>query len=181
MKVEIINSFLEATISVIKTMASVDLTPGKPFIKKGSISTGDISGIVGMAGESEGSLSLSFSKECILYIVSSMFGEPVTDITEEVKDAVGELTNMISGDARRRLETAGILYHGAIPSVISGPSTKSGMSPRSPLFPFPSTRPTGGFTSNCVSNKPLTPVDPATSPFFQSEKKPAPDGSPGQV
>jgi len=145
MKVEIINSFLEATVSVIKTMSSVDLAPGKPFIKRGSISTGDISGIVGMAGESEGSLSLSFSKECILYIVSSMFGEPFTDITEEVKDAVGELTNMISGDARRRLETAGILYHGAIPSVISGPNHEIRHVTKDPIISIPFASAKGGF------------------------------------
>lgn len=145
MKVEIVNSFLEATVSVIKTMSSVDLTPGKPFIKKGSISTGDISGIVGMAGESEGSLSLSFSKECILYIVSSMLGEPFTDITEEVKDAVGELTNMISGDARRRMETTGILYHGAIPSVISGPNHEIRHVTKDPIISIPFDSANGGF------------------------------------
>jgi chemotaxis protein CheX len=145
MKVEIINSFLEATVSVIKTMASVDLTPGKPFIKKGSISTGDISGIVGMAGESEGSLSLSFSKGCILYIVSSMFGEPINAINEEVKDAVGELTNMISGDARRRLETAGIVYQGAIPSVITGPGHEIRHVTKEPIISIPFDSANGGF------------------------------------
>jgi chemotaxis protein CheX len=145
MKVEIINSFLEATVSVIKTMSSVDLAPGKPFVKKGSISTGDISGIVGMAGESEGSLSLSFSKECILHIVSSMFGEPYTDITEEVKDAVGELTNMISGDARRRMETAGILYQGAIPSVITGPGHEIRHVTKEPIISIPFDSANGGF------------------------------------
>ena len=145
MKVEIVNSFLEATVSVIKTMASVDLAPGKPFIKKGSISTGDISGIVGMAGESEGSLSLSFSKECILHIVSSMFGEPFTEITEEVKDAVGEFTNMISGDARRRLETVGILFQGAIPSVISGPHHEIRHITKEPIICIPFDSANGGF------------------------------------
>ena len=145
MKVEITNSFLEAAISVIETMASVDLTPGKPFIKNGSISSGDISGIVGMTGESEGSLSLSFSKECILHIVSSMFGEPITDITEEVKDAVGELTNMISGDARRRMETAGILYQGAIPSVITGPGHEIRHVTKEPIISIPLDSANGGF------------------------------------
>jgi chemotaxis protein CheX len=145
MKVEIINSFLEATVSVIKTMSSVDLAPGKPFLKKGSISNGDISGIVGMTGESEGSLSLSFSKECILHIVSNMFGEPFTEITEEVKDAVGEFTNMISGDARRRLETAGILYQGAIPSVITGPEHEIRHVTKEPIISIPFDSANGGF------------------------------------
>jgi chemotaxis protein CheX len=145
MKVEIVNSFLEATVSVIKTMALVDISPGKPFIKKGSISSGDISGIVGMTGEGEGSLSLSFSRECILHIVGSMFGEPITDISEEVKDAVGELTNMISGDARRRLETAGILYQGAIPTVITGPRHEIRHVTKEPIISIPCETANGGF------------------------------------
>jgi chemotaxis protein CheX len=145
MKVEIVNAFLEATVSVIKTMAFVDLAPGKPFIKKGSISTGDISGIVGMTGESEGSLSLSFSMGCILHIVSSMFGETIADISEEVKDAVGELTNMISGDARRRLEAAGILYQGAIPSVITGPGHEIRHVTKEPVICIPFESAKGGF------------------------------------
>lgn len=147
MKVEIVNSFLEATVSVIKTMAFVDLAPGKPFVKKGSISTGDISGIVGMTGEGEGegSLSLSFSKECILHIVGSMFGEPMMDISEEVKDAVGELTNMISGDARRRLEAVGILYQGAIPTVITGPGHEIRHVTKEPIISVPFETANGGF------------------------------------
>lgn len=145
MKVEIVNSFLEATVSVIKTMAFVDISPGKPFVKKGSISTGDISGIVGMTGEGEGSLSLSFSRECILHIVGSMFGEPIMDISEEVKDAVGELTNMISGDARRRLETAGILYQGAIPTVITGAGHEIRHVTKEPIIAIPFDSTNGGF------------------------------------
>ena len=50
MKAEFINPFLDATVSVLKTMASLEATPGKPFIKKDSASSGDVSGIVGITG-----------------------------------------------------------------------------------------------------------------------------------
>jgi chemotaxis protein CheX len=49
-----------------------------------------------------------------------MFGEDQKEINEEVKDAAGELTNVISGDSRRRLEEIGHRFIGAVPSVISG-------------------------------------------------------------
>ncbi len=137
MKAEIINPFLEATVSVLKTMAFIDIQAGQPFIKKSTISRGDISGVVGMTGETEGSLSLTFSKECICHIVSSMFGESFSEITEEVKDAVGELTNMISGDARRRLEANGILLAGAIPSVICGPGHEIRHVTKQPIISIP--------------------------------------------
>ena len=49
-----------------------------------------------------------------------MFGEEMKEINNEIIDAVGELTNMISGQARKELEEIGKVFHGAIPSVITG-------------------------------------------------------------
>jgi len=36
-----------------------------------------------------------------------MFAETITELNDEVKDAVGELSNMISGQARQKLELIG--------------------------------------------------------------------------
>lgn len=120
MNAEYINSFVRATVHVLKTMAFTEARPGKPYLKQDNNANGDVSGIIGMTGETEGSLSLSFSESSICAIVSSMFGEPFEKINEDVKDAVGELTNMICGDARRELEEKGYLLKGAIPTVITG-------------------------------------------------------------
>ena len=105
----------------MKTMAFTEARPGKPYAKVDHAANGVVSGIIGMTGASEGSMSLSFSAECILAIVGSMFGEPIDTINEEIEDAVGELTNMICGDARRQLEEDGVVLKGAIPTVVTGP------------------------------------------------------------
>ncbi len=120
MNVEFINPFLRATLNVLKTMAFTEATAGKPYVKKDQIAGGDVSGIIGITGETEGSLSISFSEPCICYIVSNMFGETITKINKEVEDAVGEITNMISGDARRELAEKGLVLQGSIPTVVSG-------------------------------------------------------------
>ncbi|MFH1036338.1 MAG: chemotaxis protein CheX [Pseudomonadota bacterium] len=120
MNVEIINPFLKATSNVLKTMAFTEAVAGKPYLKKDGPAGGDISGIIGITGETEGSMSISFTESCICGIVSNMFGESITQINREVEDAVGEITNMISGDARRELAEKGHTLKGAIPSVISG-------------------------------------------------------------
>lgn len=146
MKAEFINPFLEATISVIKTMTSMEVIPGKPYIKKGSAATGDISGIVGITGDTEGSLCITFSKDCILKIMCSLFHEDQKDINDEVKDAVGELTNMISGDARRRLEEMGYHFLGAIPSVISGMGHEIKHITKGPILSIPFHTQGGDFT-----------------------------------
>jgi chemotaxis protein CheX len=40
----------------------------------------------------------------------------------DIKDAVGEITNMISGVARKNLEAEGFYIQAAIPTVVSGKS-----------------------------------------------------------
>ncbi len=120
MDVKYINPFLTATINVIKTMAFLDPKPGKPFIKKESKALGDVSGVIGLSGDLKGSLSITFEEDTIKHIVSNMFGEDINEINDEVRDAVGELTNMISGDARRQLQSFGVKIDAAIPSIITG-------------------------------------------------------------
>jgi chemotaxis protein CheX len=120
MDVKFINPFLEGTISVLATMAMVQPEPGKPFMKKDKKAIGDVSGIIGMTGSARGSLALSFSEKCILKIVSNMLGENHSQINNEVGDAVGEITNMISGVARKKLEAQGLNIVAAIPTVVSG-------------------------------------------------------------
>jgi chemotaxis protein CheX len=132
-------------MSVLKTMAFLEPIPGNPYIKKGGAASGDVSGIVGITGDAEGSLCLSFSKTCILFIISKMLGEEQKEINEDVKDAVGELTNMISGDSRRRLQEIGHSFQGAIPSVISGPGHEVKHITRGPILSIPFTTQAGDF------------------------------------
>ncbi len=120
MDVRFINPFLEGTVSVLKTMAMIEPKAGKPYIKKGTQAKGDVSGIIGMTGSASGSLALSFTEGCILKIVSNMLGEDHKEINGDVNDAVGEITNMISGVARKRLEGDGFNIVAAIPTVVSG-------------------------------------------------------------
>jgi chemotaxis protein CheX len=123
MNVEFVNPFLSATLRVLKTMASVEASPGKPFLKKGGGAHGDVSGIIGITGPVNGSMSLSFSRNCIIKIMAGMLGEKMekeAEITKDIKDAVGELTNMISGDARNELGQQGFQFQIALPTVITG-------------------------------------------------------------
>ncbi len=120
MNVKFINPFLDATLYVLKTMASIEPVPGKPYLKKDNLARGDVSGIIGFTGAVTGSMALSFSERCILNIVSNILGETMREINGEIEDAVGEITNMVSGVARKDLESLGLSISAAIPTVISG-------------------------------------------------------------
>ena len=120
MNVKFINPFLEGTVDVLKTMAFVNPIPGKPYLKKNNVAKGDVSGIIGITGTIKGSLALSFSAGSILKIVSNMLGEEMKSIDGDIRDAVGEITNMVSGAARKRIEVMGYSLSASIPTVVSG-------------------------------------------------------------
>jgi len=121
LNVEYVNPFIDAVVNVLKTMAQTDARAGKPTIKGSKTSQGDVTGLIGLAGEkAKGSIAVSFSASCILKVVSNMLMEEFTEITDEVTDAVGEITNMVSGGAKKTLSEKNIKFNMAIPSVIVG-------------------------------------------------------------
>jgi len=120
MDVKYINPFISATLHVLETLAHIKAEPGKPFVKKDKVARGDVTGVIGLTGKARGTVSVSFSEKCILAIVSGMFGEEMKELNEEIRDAAGEISNMISGQARRMLEEMGLSLSAAIPTVIMG-------------------------------------------------------------
>jgi len=146
MDVQLINPFINATLKVLETMAFVKAKAGKPFLKKDNTARGDVSGIIGFTGETSGTVSVSFNESCILKIVSSMFGEEITEMNSEIADAVGEITNMISGQARQELEGIGRLFHAAIPSVVTGKEHEIKTNAKGPKVAIPFDTAAGSFT-----------------------------------
>ncbi|WP_457571582.1 chemotaxis protein CheX [Desulfovulcanus sp.] len=119
----IIKQFVDAVVNVLGTMAMVEVKPEKPFIKKDNTAKGDVSGVIGFSspnGKSKGTMSLTFTEQSVLGIVGKMLGEEFSEVSQDIIDAVGELTNMICGQARKGLAEIGMPFDGAIPSVITG-------------------------------------------------------------
>ena len=137
MKSEHINPFLEATVNVISTMAMIQPKAGKPYLKKDKKASGDISGVIGLTGAKSGAIVLSFSAGAACKIIGSMLGEEFAEINPEISDAVGELTNMISGDARRRLAEMGLNFEAGIPTIISGKGHEIESITKGPVIAIP--------------------------------------------
>ena len=154
MDVKLVNPFIEATLHVLSSLAFTKATAGKPFLKKDSLASGDVSGIVGLSGEARGTISVSFSEESILAIVGNMFGEPVKEINDDVKDAVGEILNIVSGQARQKLEAMGRSLKGAIPTVITGKNHAISHITKQPIIAIPFDTDNGHFTIEvCIEDR----------------------------
>ena len=118
--VEIAKPFIKATIDVLSTMAMITPKAGKPFVKKNNTASGDVSAVIGFTGDKNGSFSVSFTKKCAIAMVKSMLGDDIQDILQDAKDAVGEISNMVSGQARVGLQEYGLSLAGSTPSVVLG-------------------------------------------------------------
>lgn len=146
MDVNLVNPFIDATVNVLETMAFTKAQANKPYLKEDSIARGDVSGIIGLTGEASGTISVSFTEECIISIVSNMFGEEVKEINGEIEDAVGEIANMISGQARQKLEEGGRSLKAAIPTVVRGKSHSITHVTSHPIVAVPFKTEKGDFT-----------------------------------
>ena len=120
MNVEYINPFIKATINALSTMAFITPVRGDPYLKNNNDEICDISGTIGVAGEATGSVTINFPENLAVHIVSNMIGEALKGITHEVKDAVGEIANMIAGGAKGELSEQGYGFKIALPVVCVG-------------------------------------------------------------
>ncbi len=121
MNVEFINPFLESIVNVLSTMAQTKPTPKKAFIKNGNMAMGDVTGLIEMSSEkAKGSLAVTFTAPAILHVASQMLGEEVKNMDDDIADTVGEITNMVTGGAKKLLSEKGFAFNMAIPSMFSG-------------------------------------------------------------
>jgi chemotaxis protein CheX len=118
MKVEYINPFLSAAVSVFSTMLRTELSRGEPFLKTNAQPKHDVSGMIGLSGKARGMVVLSMSREVALGAAGTLLGEVQTEINADVADAVGELTNMVAGAAKAQLDHLQMSV--GLPTVITG-------------------------------------------------------------
>ena len=146
MEGKLIAPFLNATTNVIKTMASTDSVPGKPVVKTDSKTWGHITGMIGLAGDTyQGNLLISFDRDAILGIISRMLCEEFKEINKDVIDAVGEITNMICGGAKREFGEAGIAFDMSLPMIVQGKDVTLTQISSGPVVTIPFSTDCGNF------------------------------------
>ena len=125
MNVAYINPFISATVACFKNMVFVDAKQGSPVVKKEPFPRYDISGIIGLSGGAQGSISLGFPLKSALDVVSKMVGAPITEAGVDLADAIGEIANIIAGFAKRDL--VGLNLSISLPNVIISSHVLSGL------------------------------------------------------
>ncbi|QDU72747.1 chemotaxis protein CheX [Mucisphaera calidilacus] len=113
-----ITPFVQSTSNVFEMMLQLPVTVGKPELKKEPEPAHDVSGIIGLSGDIEGLVVVSFPTSTAERAVSLFTGETLEATNPDFADAIGELVNMISGGAKAQFEGKSIQI--SVPSVVVG-------------------------------------------------------------
>lgn len=144
MQAKYINPFLKASMNLFKEYLGLQAESGKPYLLGDPQDLEAISAIIGLAGDTRGAVVLSFSRETAIAIVSKMAGHEIKVLGNEVLDGVGELVNIIAGNAKQDLLDFRIEI--SLPGVVTGKSYKIHWPEGIPVVAIPFKTELGPFT-----------------------------------
>lgn len=121
--VNVVNPLVRATVMTLEKVARVKAERKDVFLKKDYALFGDVSAVIGLTAERfEGSVGLTFDSLLAREIIGNMWRKTPGDLSrEEVNDGLGELVNIICGQATTELAGAeATAVAQALPTIVNG-------------------------------------------------------------
>ncbi len=107
MKQEYVNAFLSPARLVWKKELNKELELVGAETVSDNFTTEDVTAIIGVNGSLMGNVLYGFSGDTPYYIASTLMGEKITTMDSVTLSALGEIANMITGNAATQLAAAG--------------------------------------------------------------------------
>ena len=133
-------------MGLFRDFLGLEVTAGKPILLEDPQKLMDVSAIIGLAGETQGAVVLSFSHDTAVRAVSRMEGTEHRFLGAEVIDGVGEMVNIIAGNAKRDLLDFRIQI--SLPGVITGNDYRINWPAAVPVITIPFRSEIGRFSVN---------------------------------
>lgn len=99
MKAEYINPFYQATIDVFKLMLDLDIAKDASTSMQKMLGSTEVGIVIEITGDLSGSILYRFPETMILEMVKIMSGMEIDTLDSFVTSALGEVSNIISGNA----------------------------------------------------------------------------------
>lgn len=116
---EIQDKMIEATKEIFSTMIMMEITL-EDIQENHGVLTDTITAMIGLAGTHRGVLAVHFPYAVAMAITSNFLMMDVTEMNEDVHDAMGEIANMLGGNVKTILSEKGRDIDLSMPSTISG-------------------------------------------------------------
>ena len=116
------HEIVKGTKDVFSTMLMVDLTNEDIIENKKIPINSNITSMIGLGGGVKGVLAIHCPEDVARKITGAFLGMEVDELNEDVKDAIGEIANMVAGNLKVACSGADINVELAIPTSIVGNS-----------------------------------------------------------
>lgn len=104
---------------IFSTMVGVELPSSTP-VETETKFTDCVTAMVGLAGSYNGMIAVHAEQATALSFASQMLGMEITECDDDVRDALGEVANMIGGSFKHHFVDDGHEVRLSTPSVMSG-------------------------------------------------------------
>lgn len=116
------NEIIAGTQDVFSTMLMVDLACGAVIEDKKCAIQSNLTSMIGMGGGIRGLLAIHCPALVAKNITGTFLGMDIDELNEDVKDAIGEIANMVAGNLKVSYARIGTNIELAIPTSIVGES-----------------------------------------------------------
>ncbi|SFI29978.1 chemotaxis protein CheX [Tindallia magadiensis] len=120
MKADHLNPFIQAVNDVFTTMFDTQSEKKSVFIKEDMVSSNEANVLLNVTGDLEGTILFGFPKKMTFEMIRNMSGMEMTEINSFVASALGEVANIISGNAMTILHESDVVCDILPPKVMVG-------------------------------------------------------------
>ncbi|MDX9896633.1 MAG: chemotaxis protein CheX [Desulfofustis sp.] len=88
----------EGTLEIFQTMVFMAIEPLERAVRSDTDDDGPlVTGMIGLSGGIKGMLAVSATEEMAKAVTGAMLGMEVNELNDDVRDAFGEIANMVAG------------------------------------------------------------------------------------
>jgi len=117
---EMVDTYKTALMAAIREIFTTMLAIRISQVEGRTTPEPHVSSLIGLAGNFSGVLTLHFSESTACQVATGLLGVKLLKLDETVRDAIGELANMVAGGFKKALSRDKEMFKVSIPSVIQG-------------------------------------------------------------
>jgi len=122
-------AIIDGTAEVFTTMLMVELDVGAPIEGPGGEVDSNLTSMLGLGKDIKGMLAVHCPASVAKDITGTFLGMEVAELDDDVKDAIGEIANMVAGNLKIFFQEHNMTIELAIPTTVVGKSFRTaGMS-----------------------------------------------------
>ncbi len=114
------DKIIAATCEVFAMMVGMEPTAGEPRIERLKSFNDSVSGMLGLSGDFRAMVAVHCPSALAMHIAGEMLGMEITEVDADVRDAFGEITNMVAGGLKTAFAADGQSVDLSVPTTVAG-------------------------------------------------------------